>query len=773
MTIRRSSWIAITLICLAQVGCCLNRDKLEFCDDGCYNDALVEQYSGQGLKPETPYLDDCIHQEWVEPVSPLQLSEGTKSYADAFAEYGRDNYTHLTLEECIQRALLNSKVMRDLGGTILRNPDNQTTVFDPSAAYTNPQFGEEAALSAFDANIYASAFFDYNDRAFNNSFFGQQGLLVQELGDYRWGISKQAATGTLFNVRNVINRENNNQLGNIFGTPSSAYDTYVEAEARQPLLQGAGVLFNRINGTSQDPGSANGVLIARANTDISLAQFEQGVRDLVSDVENSYWDLYFAYRDLDAKIDARDAAYRTWEQVKTRLIGESGTSPEENQAREQLFRFEAEVIDALYGRLVDGTRTNNGSGSGTFRSNGGVRVAERRLRLIMGSQLNDLEGKLIKPSDAPSTPKIKFDWNECTREAFAHRAELREQKWKVKQQELELIASKNYLLPRLDAVGRYRLRGFGSEYWSNDGEFNVGDTSASAVSDMFGLDRQEWQVGLEFSMPIGFRRAHAAVRNAELALTRESAILREQEREVMFGLSNAVADVDRAFNVLRAQYNRLAAAVSQEDSIHELYDTGQKGSTTLDVLLEAQRRVADAKIRFHQAEVEYMLAIKNVHFEKGTLLEYCNVLMTESMWPAKAYRDARERDCLQGDYLDYTCRDKVLVPGDQQFHSMHPTTETYIIEESTGDLPLEMETGSNNYWSPEYNQGQFTPVGSQESQLFPTTYNQPRQQTPVGSAAPAAGILQELPPTSLPAPVRDSQPKPNNDPATYFSLSDN
>ncbi len=52
----------------------------------------------------------------------------------------------------------------------------------------------------------------------------------------------------------------------------------------------------------------NGVLLARVNTDISIAEFEAGVRDLVSNVENAYWDLYFAYRDLDAKITARDSA---------------------------------------------------------------------------------------------------------------------------------------------------------------------------------------------------------------------------------------------------------------------------------------------------------------------------------------------------------------------------------------------------------------------------------------------------------------------------------
>ncbi len=46
-------------------------------------------------------------------------------------------------------------------------------------------------------------------------------------------------------------------------------------------------------------------------------------------------------------------------------MAESGEK--ENPAREQYYRFQAQVIEALTGREVDGTRTNNGSSGGTFR----------------------------------------------------------------------------------------------------------------------------------------------------------------------------------------------------------------------------------------------------------------------------------------------------------------------------------------------------------------------------------------------------------------------
>ena len=117
--------------------------------------------------------------------------------------------------------------------------------------------------------------------------------------------------------------------------------------------------------------------------------------------------------------------------------------------------------NALSGEPYLQSRNWNGLPSGAFHTTGGVLLAERRLRLLMGLPPSD--GKLIRPNDEPIAAKIDFDWNQVTREATTRRAELRRQKWQIRRRELELIASKNYLLPRLDAVGRYRWRGFGDD----------------------------------------------------------------------------------------------------------------------------------------------------------------------------------------------------------------------------------------------------------------------------------------------------------------------
>ena len=546
-----------------------------------------------------------------------------------FASAG--NYRRMSLDECIVSSLKNSPVIRDLGGLILRAPDSVRTDQDPGLAYVDPRFGEQAALSAFDASFTGQLLFQKNDGLFNNQFIGDEGAFQQDLAQYSTGVSKLAASGAQYAFNHVVNYELNNSPSNRFNGTSAtsfAYDTFFEAEVRQPLFQGAGISFNRIAGPNNAPGIYNGVLIARANTDIALADFESSVRDLISDVENAYWDLYFAYRDLEAKIEARNGAYDIWRNVEANKGEKSAAII--GQAKEQYYRFAADVEDAIHGRLNEGTKTNNGSASGTFRRIGGVRTGERRLRLITGMHLND--SQIIVPTDTPVDANSMFDWKQSRDNAIARRPELRRQRWKVKARELELLASKNHLLPRVDLLAKYRLKGFGHNLFGDGNELIQGGTfeqqiDSSAFGTLFNNDLQEWELGLDMSVPIGFRKQHAARRHAQMNLAREISVLREQERQVIFGLSNALGELSRTDKVRTANLNRLNAANEQFEAIQNIW---REQDTTINLVLEAQRRVIEAKLQYFQTQVEYMLAVKAVHFEEGTLFAYHNVALTES-----------------------------------------------------------------------------------------------------------------------------------------------
>ncbi len=553
----------------------------------------------------------CQHALETAAIKPLTLND-----------LASVEYLDMTLEEILRIALSQAEVMNELGVSVLRQPTGTGTRFDPAITETDPRFGVEAALSAFDTQYTMFLNGENIDRPFlgNSITGGGNSVLDQDLFGLDAQLTKSTAYGTRFALRKEIDYDASNLLTNQF---SSGWDVSLLVIARQPLLRGAGLEINRIAGPNALAGLPNGVLIARTRTDVSLADFERNVVDFVSNVENLYWDLYFAYRNLDARFEARDASLETWQRTKELLDGGHVGADQEAQARVQYFQFQQQAQDALAGRLISGTRTDNGSSGGTFNgSQGGVLTVDRRLRLLIGLPIND--GTLLRPSDEPLAAEVTFDWCESSQESVQRRVELRRQRWTTKLSEMRLIAARNQTLPQLDLIGGYRLRGFGQDLAKKDNDFG---TFNNAYDEFFGGDYQEWQFGVQMEVPLGFRQGHAAVRNAQLSLSRDRRILQEQERQVLHDLSNAFGELERSYQTMKTAYNLLQASDDQLESIQAAFDAQQ---TSLFVLLDVQRRRAEAEISYQRTRVDYALAVRNVHFEKGSLLDFNQVYLSEA-----------------------------------------------------------------------------------------------------------------------------------------------
>ncbi|MCA9135260.1 MAG: TolC family protein [Planctomycetales bacterium] len=522
----------------------------------------------------------------------------------------------MTIDEAIQIALANSTVLRNLGARVIQTPGLTPTIYGPAIQATDPTTGVEAALSEYDARVNSDVFYEDNDRVLNNEFVGRGvNFFKQQLTRMETSLSKQTASGTKYTLRHNFDADLNNSDRNLL--PGRAWTWNFEGEVSHPLLQGRGVMFNRIAGPNGTPGVYNGVVIARLNADVTVAQLEIALRDFLSDVENAYWDLHFAYADLEVKKQARDRSLNTYQLLKARQGLPGAENDKLAQAKEQYYRFEQEVQNSLAGRLVVGTRVFNGSGGGTFQGTGGVYVNERRLRLIIGLPIND--GRLIHTTSKPADAPVTFDWDDLVANAFSRRTELRRQRLIVDRQRYELTASRNFLMPRLDAIGRYRYRALG-ESWFDHNITNSGDA--------IGTGTHEWLMGVSLSYPVGLRQAHAAVRNAQLQLARERALLDELERQVVYGLSNAIAENDRAYSALRVALNRQNAAAEQ----YEILSGEAQASVRqfdFNSLLDAEQRFAEASTAASRAKVQYALATKNLNFEMGALLEYFNIHLTE------------------------------------------------------------------------------------------------------------------------------------------------
>ena len=190
-------------------------------------------------------------------------------------------------------------------------------------------------------------------------------------------------------------------------------------------------------------------------------------------------------------------------------------------------------------------------------------------------------------------------------------------------------------------------------------------------------------------MPIGFRRELSGIRHQELLIARERAIYQDLELEISHQMASAIRDVDLNYRLTQTNFNQRVAAEAEVVAVNASY---QANIATLDLLLDAQRRRAEAESAYYRSLVDYNKSIMNVHFRKGSLLEYDGVALAEGPWPAKAYfdalRQARKRDASM--YLDYGyTRPNVLSRGPYEQWIGTATNSPQEVLDTSGPTPDE------------------------------------------------------------------------------------
>jgi outer membrane protein TolC len=639
-----------------------------------------------GKKPLSDYLDQSMHVAHPSVDSDLgDIRSFPARPRTVLERIDSKQVWDIHLAEAIQLALTNNKIVRandrsTIGGNssrMLTSPDSMNSVYDPAIQETGVLFGArgvESALSAFDAQLTSSLSTGKTELVQNNIFNGA-GLpagstLTTEVGQLATTIQKQYATGATASLSHEVDYQQTNIPTALF--PSN-YTGNIAANIRQPLWAGSGVNFTRIAGpVGQNiqglSGVNQGVVIARINNDISVADFEFSVNNMVFDVEKLYWDLYFAYRRYASAVTNREAGEKTWQdaKVKFELGAEGGDGFLEAQARDAYFDRVATEEASL--ALID--------------------TLEGSLRRICGLPLND--GRILRPADDPITARFKPDWNSDLAMALTRRVELRRQKWNIKSTELQLEAARSFTNPRLDLVGSAQVNGFGDRLMS--GTTKDGRTEEGFHNFYDALLRghqKSYSIGAQFSMPFGFRAANAQVRNLELRLAKARQVLRGQEDDVIFELALAYQDLASNWANAQTYFNRKIAAEEQARFIEQQRLQGKKEATLRDQL-EAQAHQAQAETSYYQSIIEYTKAIAHVNYRKGALLELNNIFLTEGTWDPKAYEDALARAWERTYSLKHPGEKRMRTEPEPFANPADPGTSTYGIDPNAPTTPVEL-----------------------------------------------------------------------------------
>lgn len=622
-----------------------------------HEDGDLSHYLDKATQPEAPDLHQAPLAEVENALTPFSLTNPEPK-----------EMWDLTLEEAVQNSLANSKIIR--GGQAARLQNGQIvagtqegslslnnrafgSVLNPAIQESNPggsasgpsvdggisnsRQGVEAALSEFDAqlritgtgpgqSLVSSTHRPQNiePSGITNQFVSPE--ISSKTGGLQTELSKRTAEGDIYTFRNTNNLDQGITRGSAQKF-SSIWTSTLEIEARHPLLRGRGAQINRMP-----------VVIARIGNDQEIMGLQGQVQDMLNNIEVRYWDLYFAYRNLEAAKVGRDATLESWRKIEIQVAEGRVETFQEAQAREQYYQFENQVQTALR-NLYD---------------------AENELRLLMGLAATD--GRLIRPITDPNYARVTFEWTDSLAESIARRPELISKRWEIKKSELELIWARNQLLPQLDIGGVYRWVGLGDDLIGADRNGrNFQDPAAlgggigsTAYDELFEGKFQEFGIFASANMAIGFRRELAGVRHAQLRLAREKAFLEDMELDVSTGLAKGWRNIDTNYELMQTNANRLAAAKEERDTRRFLIEGGTITAADPEWLRSIQR-LSVAQTTFWQSVAEYNKAIADFHTRKGSIMDYNGIGFEEGPWTDKAYWDAlgraRQRDA--GHYIDY------------------------------------------------------------------------------------------------------------------------
>lgn len=457
----------------------------------------------------------------------------------------------LRLQEAIQYAL-----------------ENATSVRRAEAAYLAARGSARRERGFFDPELFFGL--DYLDQEQPTaSFFAGAPVLITQQTIARTGLRMNLPIGTELELALNSNRLKTNSQ---FAFLNPEYNTFGNFSLRQPLLGGFAA------------SARKQLTFAEREFEAEKARYDQQVLAVSAEVERTYWDLYADGRDYAVQKLTRDRAEAFLKE--TELRAQTGLVGPNEVANAKTFLAEQELL------LLDRYEQLD-SQSDRLASLIGVRPGAGMPRFI--------------PVDNPPGD-FSFEPVEILVErALQNNLDLQAAEKDIQAVRALANAAKWEALPSVDLVGS--LGGSGLSGTAQDVIFdtdtlrlppgregNFGD----ALNQVTGRDFPGWSVGVEVSIPIGFRsglgekdRLEAEVLSARQNYIELSRLLEEQVRATYRELSHGRARLKAAREGVEAAQEQVRIGVIEF----------QNGRTTAFELVRLGEDFAVAQQRYSEALV--------------------------------------------------------------------------------------------------------------------------------------------------------------------------
>lgn len=439
--------------------------------------------------------------------------------------------------------------------------------------------------------------FGYGNLSYNqpSNWYVQGNVYSDKTDSYSVGLEQNIITGgkVTLSLSNQTT-ETTRQLTIVNPT----YSSNLRLNFTQPLLKNFGPKINRRE-----------INKAQNQKDISVFGLKSTIIQKVYDVEEAYWTLVLAIESLSVSESSLEHSRK--QLIKTKEAARIGakTAIDVLSSETEVANWESSII--------------------SVRAQ--VESAEDRLRKIMNLPVDasGLSSSII-PTDRPLVEKVQISFEEALKIAVKERPDLASNQKEIENSNIDVSYSKNQLLPQLDLRFNLRFPGQSGDlliYQDNNPYTGIIiDTKkgswSDSLKDVFDFKYKNWQVTLDFIIPLGnvFSRAslaQARLQNEQKLLEGErlSKSIYHEILEIYKELKNNEKSMETSARYRELMEKKLSAE-------GERYKLGLVGS---EWLFRYQRDFASARTSEIRAIVIYKISVARLEKALGISLKTKNL----------------------------------------------------------------------------------------------------------------------------------------------------
>ena len=533
----------------------------------------------------------------------------------------------LALNDAIKRALENNndiEVARDdvrFAETQLRALEG---IFDPIFAIT-PQYDKRISPQA--------------------SSLG--GGSVTSTTTYSWSPSVQKQFGRGGGNYFLQFQNSKTDTSNSFSLLNPFYSSNLSLQFTQPLLRDRSIDNNRRQ-----------IRIQRKRLDQSDADFRQRTIDVITRVQQAYWELVFALRDQQNQLANLNLSRESLRNIEAQIAAGAKAPLERAEVQTELANRETALYSAIQA----------------------VAISENNLKVLIFKDPNSPEWSAqLTPTEAPKFDTTPVNLDDALKAARDNRPELRRLRLQNDINDIDISFFKNQTKPQLDLVGTVALTGLAGTNLSpvvtpgtqvpiitgspltNPNAFLLEQIRQTQIAlglpttttplvtaqstgpnatlvggygrdlrNLFSGDTRNVTLGVAISFPFKNKTAEANLAGARIQKEQLQASTRSQEQTIEVDVRNSAQAVESARQrVLSAREARVNAEMQLEGE-QRLYQVGR--STTF-LLFQRENALANARASELRAETDYNKALADLQRATSTTLRANNVVVDAPVAP--------------------------------------------------------------------------------------------------------------------------------------------